>query len=226
VLARASRPSVSSGNCAGCDWPRLAMRSRRRIGSAAVGLSLLLAPTLARAQEPHAASAASERSLSHVVLLGVGATWTEPGEFQHTTHPGAMLGFDLALGRHAALGLIGDFTYIDERPDGPPPTSTNHRVILGLDLKVLPPLERGRSPLAGGRPRRIGCSRHGVWVRDRRRSVFPSGLSDAILRRRAARSLLRHGEPRLQAGDAQGRRGVLRTRAQTASSPTFFRKVG
>ena len=49
-----------------------------------------------------------------------------------------MLGFDLALGRHAAIGLLGDFTYIEERPEGPPPVSTNHRVITGLDFKLLP----------------------------------------------------------------------------------------
>jgi hypothetical protein len=49
-----------------------------------------------------------------------------------------MVGFDLALGRHAALGLLGDFTYIGARADGPPPVSTNHRLIAGLEFKFLP----------------------------------------------------------------------------------------
>ena len=49
-----------------------------------------------------------------------------------------MLGFDLPLGRHAAIGWLGDFTYIGERPNGPPPVSTNHRLTTGLDFKLLP----------------------------------------------------------------------------------------
>src|SRR2546426_9263320 len=114
------------------------MSSRRTIGSVALCLSLLLAPTFALALVPHTASAASDRRLAHPVLLGVGATWTEPGRFRRSVYPGAMLGLELALGRHAAIGLLGDFTYIDERPEGPPPVSTNHRLITGLDVKLLP----------------------------------------------------------------------------------------
>lgn len=112
------------------------MSSRSTFRSVAPWLSLLLTTALALALVPRAASAASDRR--RPVLLGVGATWTEPGRFQHSLYPGALLGLELALGRHAAIGLLGDFTYIDERPKGPPPVSTNHRMIAGLDLKFFP----------------------------------------------------------------------------------------
>jgi hypothetical protein len=99
---------------------------------------------LGLAQAPSATAAADpDRRLAHSVFLGVGATWTESGRFRQTVYPGAMLGFDLALGRNVALGLSADFTYIDERPEGPPPVSTNHRLITGLDFKLLP-LSSGR----------------------------------------------------------------------------------
>jgi hypothetical protein len=99
-------------------------------------LGLAHAPTATAAADP-------DRCLAHSVFLGVGATWTESGRFRQTVYPGAMLGFDVALGRNVAFGLNADFTYIDERPEGPPPVSTNHRLISGLDLKLLP-LSSGR----------------------------------------------------------------------------------
>src|SRR5258706_7720494 len=106
------------------------MTSRKQSAVVAVflGLGVALALGLARTASANPSDAA-DRPLGHRVLLGAGATWTDPGQFRHTVYPGGMLGFDLGLGRHAAIGLLGDFTYIDERPTGPPPVSTNHRAI-------------------------------------------------------------------------------------------------
>ena len=115
------------------------MSSRTTCGRLTLFLSLTVMPFLALAPVPAAAAAAApDRRLAHPVLVGLGATWTEPGRFQHTVYPGAMLEFDLALGRYVAVGLHADFTYIDERPEGPPPVSTNHRMIAGLDFKLRP----------------------------------------------------------------------------------------
>jgi hypothetical protein len=115
------------------------MMSRK---STVVFLALMAAPVDAMAQTPSTAQAvAADRPLGHQVFLGVGATWAESYRFEGSVHPGAMLGFDLALGRHVAVGLLGDFTYIDPRPQAPP-VSPNYRLIVGLDLKVLP-LGRG-----------------------------------------------------------------------------------
>jgi hypothetical protein len=120
----------------------LAMRSRRWIGFVLLGLGFLV---LAIVGQPSGARAASAMERPPV-LLGVGATWTDPGRFRHTLYPGAMAGIDLGLGAHASIGLLGDFTYIDERPGGPAPTSSNHRLITAVDFKVLPVSNRAIRP--------------------------------------------------------------------------------
>ena len=94
-------------------------------------VGLMVAAALALAKTPGAAAAPSRR-LAHPVLVGVGATWTERGVYQGALHPGAMLAFELALNRYAAIGLLGDITYIEDRLYG-----RRYRLLTGPDLKLI-----------------------------------------------------------------------------------------
>jgi hypothetical protein len=89
---------------------------------------------LALAWGPGAASATvSEERGVRRVLIGVGSTWSERDGYHDQARFGAMLGFEANLNRNLAMGFLGDITSIDDIPDG-----NHHRLLTGLDLKLLP----------------------------------------------------------------------------------------
>jgi hypothetical protein len=108
--------------------------TRRTARWAARILAFIMAPVLASAPMPdEAKAAASDRPVGNRALLGVGGTWTGPEWYQRSVHPGAMIGFDLGLGRHASIGLLGDITSIDD-----PRFGQRYHLVTGLDVKLLP----------------------------------------------------------------------------------------
>jgi hypothetical protein len=85
-----------------------------------------------------ASAASSDRPLGHQLLLGFGVTRTDEDWFEGSLHPGVELGFDIACGGHVAVGLLGDLTSISVPARMTLPARTDHRLITGLELKVLP----------------------------------------------------------------------------------------